>query len=815
MTYSAPRKPSLVNKKSFTPFRTSLLSVFVASAIASPVFASEPVRVTEKNYENSQDLVFDTYKHYSSILNDGTNKGSGKYHTGVLVESTGSASLTGKNIIVDVKDLSGLKMLVTGSSNAPSLRAFQTEHASLKVGGSQTEQISISFAGKQVEEGTMVIGFLARGIEKAAENKQAGNLEVTAKTVKVNLDLGGETVGYGFLAQGNDSGSDLGPKISVNADTYIDTKGENAVAIAAFSSGKVQFNENLYVNLGSKPDTVRAIAARGYGSVVINPTGDKTVQIVGNIDFNFTAKTSNTPVDGRVEINLNGADSFWHGSSYLSVDKKVGILGEHKEDKLSHKHNLVLKLENGAVWNPTSVDVFEEVIPNGKPEDVEDPEKATYYGMYYAAANRLILNDGVVNVKNNNQPVIVQKLEGKGTINIEAAKTESGLTSGQFHVGDTELDGKKVEATQFNKAEEGTHLNVNFTGVTSDDINSEEFASLATNVKASGATQAQTVKEGLINGDWTQNVDKTGAVVTTSTAENTVNQSLRDIGAMTFLGFRTAINDLDKRLGDLRSYSGENGGWVRYLGGQHRYGDRNMKLNYNGFQAGFDHRFGEFYAGAAFGYTRGSGHLHNGSSDNNNWNFGLYGGWLGEKGQFVDVIVKRHRFKNEFNLHHTSGLLSGGSYHNWATSFSAEAGWRFSCPTTGFYAEPQAELSLGRMEKGSFTTNQGVKVKQNAINSTVGRLGVAAGYTLPEGKGNAYVKASVLHDWSAKVKGSMSKGNLKKSYRDDLGGTWAEFSVGGTYNATKNISAYGEFQTSAGSPVRSPWAASVGVRYNF
>ena len=809
MTHSAPRKLSLVNKKSFTTFRTSLLSVFVASAIASPVFASEPVRVTEKNYENSQDLVFYTYKHYSSILNNGTNKGSGKYHTGVLVEGGGSASLTGKNITVDIKDLSQLKMLVDGSSNAPSLRAFQAENASLKVGGAQTEKISISVSGEQVEPNTMIIGFTARGVEGGG--LQAGKLEVTAQTVNVNLDLGGDTIGYGFISQGNSPNSPVGPEIIVNSDTYINARGINAVAIAAFSSGKVEFKENLYVNLDPDPASLRAIAARGNGSVVINSQGNKIVQINGNIDFNFASPSSNTAVDGKVEMTLNGAESFWNGSAFLSAGGKNGISKTEKEDKLYHKHNLVLKLENGAVWNPTAVDVYEKELS----ASVEKADETRYHGTYYAAANRLILNDGVVNVKNNSQPVIVQKLEGKGSINIEAAKTESGLTSGQFHVGDTELDGKKVETTQFNKAEDGTHIDVNFTGVTSDDINSEEFASLATNVQALGATQAHTVKEGLILGDRTQNVDPTGAVTSTSTAENTVNQSLRDIGAMTFLGFRTAINDLDKRLGDLRSYSGENGGWVRYLGGQHRYGDRNMKLNYNGFQAGFDHRFGEFYAGAAFGYTRGRGHLHNGSSDNNNWNFGLYGGWLGEKGQFVDVIVKRHRFKNEFNLHHTSGLLSGGSYHNWATSFSAEAGWRFSCPTTGFYAEPQAELSFGRMEKGSFTTNQGVKVKQNAINSTVGRLGVAAGYTLPEGKGNAYVKASILHDWSAKVKGSMSKGNLKKSYRDDLGGTWAEFSVGGTYNATKNISAYGEFQTSAGSPVRSPWAASVGVRYNF
>lgn len=805
MTHSAPRKTLVVNKNSFKIFRTSFLSVFIASAIASPVFAADkPIFVKGESFTSSSDLSFSSFFHYFDDYKQSTST-TGRYHSGILVEGNGSATLTGKNISANISDLSGVKH--RGGAD-PSLRVFQASNASLTIGNEQTENISVSIAGSLDRKNSMVIGFAA--MEVPQNGNPAGNIEINARNLCINLDLGGETVGYGLYAQGRKLEREDGPRVEVNADTHITAKGTNAIGIAAFSSGQVHVNGNLFVNLDLEPTKATALAARGNGSIVINSSGDKTVQINGYIDFAHEGYTSGTPVNGIVRLNLSGSNSFWNGSAYLASGE---ILKSDKPSLLENQHSLTVSLKDGAVWNPTYVEVMENEINGSTKAATQNDAKVE--GVYYASVTQLILDNGVVNVKDNSQPVIVQKLEGKGTINIEATKNDSGLTSGQFHVGSTELDGNKVVATQFNKAEDGTHIDVNFTGVTSDDINSEEFASLARNVQASGATQAHTVKEGLILGDRKQNVDPTGKVVSTSTAENTVNQSLRDIGAMTFLGFRTAINDLDKRLGDLRSYSGENGGWVRYLGGQHRYGDRNMKLNYNGFQAGFDHRFGEFYAGAAFGYTRGSGHLHNGSSDNNNWNFGLYGGWLGEKGQFVDVIVKRHRFKNEFNLHHTSGLLSGGSYHNWATSFSAEAGWRFSCPTTGFYAEPQAELSFGRMEKGSFTTNQGVKVKQNAINSTVGRLGVAAGYTLPEGKGNAYVKASVLHDWSAKVKGSMSKGNLKKSYRDELGGTWAEFSVGGTYNATKNISAYGEFQTSAGSPVRSPWAASVGVRYNF
>ena len=190
---------------------------------------------------------------------------------------------------------------------------------------------------------------------------------------------------------------------------------------------------------------------------------------------------------------------------------------------------------------------------------------------------------------------------------------------------------------------------------------------------------------------------------------------------------------------------------------------------------------------------------------------------MGEKGQFVDVIIKRHRLKTDFDLYSSNieNGLSSGNFHNWATSASIEAGWRFNCPSNGFYAEPQVEFQLGHVDSASFTTSKGVKVKQKGIDSVIGRAGVAVGYSFPENKGNAYAMASVLHDWKGEVKSTFAQDGKSRTYSDDLGGTWGEFALGGTYNPTKNVSAYGQFKTSTGSPVRNPWQVSVGVRYNF
>lgn len=732
----------------------------------------------------------------SSVLYDVVETNDATYATYIGAARVGAntiVSFTGKEISANTSE-EQLATLKGNEKYGPTLAVFSAIDGTLNLGSENTQGISISVNGE-----------LPRGTDASAQeptvygiraNGKSGVVNISGNSLNINIDVTteGESGGiYGLIADGQGT-------INVNTNSTINVAGPSSAAITSMSGGTITINGDLAVNQqNSASSPGRAIVARGGSTISVNPEKNKSVQLTGDIDFNYNKK-SGTIAGANVEINLNGNNSFWKGNSLITADtdESPDAPSNNFTEKLV-KENLVLNISDGATWSPTEVEIA---------------QKGEHYS-YYSPVNQVTLDNGIINVQNNGQPVVVENLKGQGTINVQTSKNGDEVSSGSFIVGNTVLTTAGFELAEKLKAADGTHLDVNFTGVTSDEITPEDLKALAGNVQVDNATQTQTVAEGLINGELKQKVGADGSILSTTTAVNSVNQSIRDIGAMTFLGFRTAINDLDKRLGDLRSYSGENGAWVRYLGGQNRYGSRNMKLNYNGFQAGFDHRFGEFYGGLAFGYTKGNGHLKNGSSDNDNWNFGLYGGWMGEKGQFVDVIVKRHRFKNEFSLHNTGGLLSGGSYHNWATSVSAEAGWRLSCPTTGFYAEPQVELSFGRMEKGSFTTSQGVKVQQNAINSTVGRVGVAAGYTLPENKGNAYVKASVLHDWAAKVKGSMSKAGLKQSYRDDLSGTWAEFSVGGTYNATKNISAYGEFQTSAGSPVRSPWSASVGLRYNF
>lgn len=658
-----------------------------------------------------------------------------------------------------------------------------TDGATLNLGGDKTKNINVS-VNVSGNDPTKGYGPFAIGINALRSGQQsAPELFVSAENLVVNVHSE-DGPAYGIQVQnGTQESPAKKATLVINAkNTLINaTSGREgyAAGIVALSEGQLAINGNLEVN------SENVISARGDAVIRINESGENKVVLNGNMDFNYDGPSSGTKVDADVLVNLTGAESQWNGNASVSWN------GNITDEELTKVSGLRLVLADKAQWNPTIITRSEE-------------ENS---GLSPIALNSLTFNDGVINIiKTENQKVVIENLQGAGGV-INVAATTDGTT-----ISSAQLKADTVEGTP--------HFTVNAVGLTSDEITNQKeamesfYANALDLADGSNATATLNIAEGAVVGALTAEVAKNGSVVVNE-AQNTVNSSLIDIAASNFLFFRSQMNDVSARLGDLRSMPKTAGAWVRYYGGKNKYSSGNMSEKYNTVQLGGDGFINDnFYLGGTFSYTHGDGDLRNGSTDDKNFNFGIYGGWLGDSGQFVDVIIKRHRVKSDFSLYNTMGRNSG-SFHNWGTSASVEAGWRLQCPDTGFYVEPQAELQFGRLDSVDYKTNKGVKVEQDGIDSFVGRAGVAVGYTFPENKGNAYAKASVLHDWKGEVKSTFSSNGAKRTYRDDLGGTWGEFAVGGTFNPTKNISAYGQVKTSAGSPVRNPWQVSIGVRYSF
>lgn len=667
-----------------------------------------------------------------------------------------------------------ISISLTGASNTGWIYGVKSRGASslLNLGGAQTKNINVSV---NVDSSQPAVGLIAQ---------REGKITLNGENLNINVhSTEGPASGiYVQNASTNVTEEDKKASVIIDAkNTVINATSDNAEShgIVAISQGVLRANGNIEINAD------KVIVARGDSTVRINESGENKVVLNGNMDFNYDGPTSGTKVDADVLVNLTGAESQWNGNASVSWN------GNITDEELTKVSGLRLVLADKAQWNPTIITRSEE-------------ENS---GLSPIALNSLTFNDGVINIiKTENQKVVIENLQGAGGV-INVAATTDGTT-----ISSAQLKADTVEGTP--------HFTVNAVGLTSDEITNQKeamesfYANALDLADGSNATATLNIAEGAVVGALTAEVAKNGSVVVNE-AQNTVNSSLIDIAASNFLFFRSQMNDVSARLGDLRSMPKTAGAWVRYYGGKNKYSSGNMSEKYNTVQLGGDGFINDtFYLGGTFSYTHGDGNLRNGSTDDKNFNFGIYGGWLGDSGQFVDVIIKRHRVKSDFSLYNTMGRNSG-SFHNWGTSASVEAGWRLQCPDTGFYVEPQAELQFGRLDSVDYKTNKGVKVEQDGIDSFVGRAGVAVGYTFPENKGNAYAKASVLHDWKGEVKSTFSSNGAKRTYRDDLGGTWGEFAVGGTFNPTKNISAYGQVKTSAGSPVRNPWQVSIGVRYSF
>ena len=233
------------------------------------------------------------------------------------------------------------------------------------------------------------------------------------------------------------------------------------------------------------------------------------------------------------------------------------------------------------------------------------------------------------------------------------------------------------------------------------------------------------VAEGDVTGELTAKTDANGNVVDVQEKKNPTVGDLENLVNNNFLMFREQMNDVSKRMGDLRTMPNSDGAWARTSAGHAQYSS--MNTSYQTLQVGADHRIGDFYIGGTASYTDGDTSLKRGSADEKNYTFGVYGGWIGQDGQYVDVILKHHHLESDYDLRNARGEKVKGSFDNNGYSASIEYGRRFGIANTSFYVEPQVEFMLGRLDSAIYKTNNGIKVKQDRINSTIGRLGVAAG----------------------------------------------------------------------------------------
>jgi outer membrane autotransporter protein len=273
----------------------------------------------------------------------------------------------------------------------------------------------------------------------------------------------------------------------------------------------------------------------------------------------------------------------------------------------------------------------------------------------------------------------------------------------------------------------------------------------------------------------------------------------------------TLLDDtLRKRLGDLR-YGGEDvsGAWARIKAGK-----MNADLydgNYQMYQAGYDKKSGHTAYGLAIDYDKASYDVTDGSSDDTGLGLSLYGTTYHDSGFYNDWILRAGKVKAEMDTYGT--YPDSLDYSTWCYSLSYELGKTFR-HDNGWFIEPQAQLVYGHMRGGDFTTDRGVDVNRDSIDSLLGRAGFVVGRKINDDK-DFYFKANVYHEFAGDGDMHLNYDTQNMYYDGDHKDTWFEAGFGANLKMNDSTYLYGDVLKTFGADINKKWQVNLGLRWAF
>ncbi len=574
-----------------------------------------------------------------------------------------------------------------------------------------------------------------------------------------------------------------------NADiTAINTDGE-ATAVYTQENADIFFRNNVNLTAtGSTDENTIAIYNQGSGDNNTKNTGsrvdisktafssDSTDAVTGKINGNIY-----TSEDSLTNINLTGADSFING---WIINNKTSTFQDTETD---------VALHNNAVWNNS-----------GK-----------------SNVSNLILNEGkITQDENNTHTINIDNYSGTGSILLNGENTQGEFTSNSGNVTIT-------------TAAENSVINMGIADNSKDKINTLDSSKLKNSlnnianklyytdyVKGKKNISGQVkIEEGLITPSAVGTIafyedSGQGYVIDTTNGNNNVTHTMagmRDIASTAIIAWRQEDSTLSQRLGEIRNSKKSQGIWTRMSRGEFEYSGA-YKNQYNFFQLGYDKLINDWHVGAAISHNDGETTYANGTGKNKSTSLSLYGTWLGDKGHYIDIVLKEGRLSNDYNIYLDAGYTHG-DYDTWGTSLSAEYGRKIDF-ADNWYITPQAQLTFMRINGTDYTTNNGIYVSQDNLYSTVGRVGFELGKNLSDEQ-SIYLKASLLHDFAGDADTYLHLNGIENSYAQDIGNTWYELGLGTNFKMSDNSYFYADVVKTFGDDIKTPWQWNAGVRWDF
>ncbi|EFA2754294.1 autotransporter outer membrane beta-barrel domain-containing protein [Escherichia coli] len=199
-----------------------------------------------------------------------------------------------------------------------------------------------------------------------------------------------------------------------------------------------------------------------------------------------------------------------------------------------------------------------------------------------------------------------------------------------------------------------------------------------------------------------------------------------------YKNFMTEVNNLNKRMGELRDTNGDAGAWARIMNGAGS-ADGGYSDNYTHVQVGFDKKHAldgvDLFTGITMTYTSSSADSDAFSGKTKSVGGGLYASALFNSGAYIDLIGKYIHHDNDYTGNFAGLGTKHYGTHSWYAG--AETGYRYHL-TEDTFIEPQAELVYGAVSGKTFRWKDGemdLSMKNRDFSPLIGRTGVELGKT--------------------------------------------------------------------------------------
>ena len=714
----------------------------------------------------------------------------------------------------------------------------------------------INLAGSASSKGITVNGNSELNIK--------GDLSINNSSTSAGEGAG--SLAIGIYAGSKDAAPSVGSVINITGATTLQGNGTGVAAIGGGST--INLQGATQITTGSA-DLPAIVAASGTVNVNMTAASTNTVKLQGNLMVTKKALADDgSGADSVINIKMDNSSSSWTGVAYNAFKEKDAPNNDNSEDEptvgpedtpvapvalfalraISEPEPVAaaaepaapavgainLSLSNGAVWTNELVGE----LPLGNSTYSGSRINNFEGGSDYSHSGYIVQRD--------TNPLTITNYGGSGILVYEHAN--DGTSLADYTAGNTTIEnaaaGSLITLSTDNK-------NI--------DTNSKEtvekvmtalaqkllYAAAGSNTNLQGQVQIAgsltTNKVALWLGDLTFDANNVGKF-TEGSAHTTF--TIVDEEADSSKGLRGAITSNLNSWRDLASSSftlrdaqrirqaaggrgpvdsgtrlgaEDSGTWARVYGGQSKYSGNNTSYDGNNWaaQVGYDKQLANGWTlGVALDYQDGSVSYVGGSGDTELYGLSILGSKELANNSYLDLAMRVGHVKNEFSASETRG----GDYSATGYSLSAQYSKRFGDVDAKGYVEPQLQLTWSRMGSSDFGMtdifDQKYSVKQDAFNSFVGRLGVEVGQA--SDYGHYYARLSVAHEFAGDMDTHFADEYGRSKDRSfDLGDTWTEITVGGTYNLGKNMSLFGDVSKSLSGDYKNDWKVNAGLRFTF